>query len=199
MNPKSPLLWFFVLVLLISVVTLFGPPEQSLGPNVRVVYLHGAWVWTALIGILAAGVSGALALLTRNQALYGWSAALGRTGLFFWLTYLPLSLWAMQSNWNGLFLAEPRWRVAIVFALGGLGLQIFLAVMRDANLTALGNLIFASGLMVALNRTEQVMHPASPILESDAMRIQVFFAGLTLLALLAAWQMTRWLLQRERA
>ncbi len=199
MNPKSPLLWFFVLVLLISVVTLFGPPEQSLGPNVRVVYLHGAWVWTALIGILAAGVSGALALLTRNQALHGWTAALGRTGLFFWLTYLPLSLWAMQSNWNGLFLAEPRWRVAIVFALGGLGLQIFLAVMRDANLTALGNLIFASGLMVALNRTEQVMHPASPILESDAVRIQVFFAGLTLLALLAAWQMTRWLLQRERA
>jgi hypothetical protein len=196
---KSPVLWFFILVIVIVGVTAFGPPEQSLGSNVRVVYLHGAWVWTALIGILAAGVSGALALVTRNEALHRWSSALGRTGMFFWLTYLPLSLWAMQTNWNGLFLAEPRWRVAIVFALGGLALQIVLSLVKDSNLSSLGNLLYAAGLMYALSRTDQIMHPSSPILESDALRIQVFFGGLTLLALLAAWQMTRWWIQLERS
>jgi len=42
-----------------------------------------------------------------------------------------------------------------------------------------------------------VMHPASPILNSDAWRIQTFFLGLVLLTLLAVWQMARWWYKRE--
>jgi hypothetical protein len=37
-----------------------------------------------------------------------------------------------------------------------------------------------------------VLHPTSPILSSEAWRIQVFFFGLFLLTLLAAWQLARW-------
>jgi hypothetical protein len=44
---KSPLTLFFIVVLAIAVLALFGPEEQSLGANVRIVYLHGAWVLTA--------------------------------------------------------------------------------------------------------------------------------------------------------
>ena len=43
----SPLLLFFVTVLVIAVLALFGPEEQSLGSNVKIVYLHGAWVLAA--------------------------------------------------------------------------------------------------------------------------------------------------------
>src|SRR5512147_2018640 len=116
---KSPLAWFFITILVIAVLALFGPEEKDLGANVRIVYLHGAWVLTAELVLLLAGLAGLVGLLTPRKDFHGWSAALGRTGIFFWVTYLPLSLLAMQTNWNGMFLAEPRFRLAVIFAVTG--------------------------------------------------------------------------------
>jgi len=194
---KNPLPRFIFLLALIGVFVTYGPPEKSLGDNVRVVYLHGAWVWAAMAAFLAAGGTGLFALLTRQVALHTWSRALGRTGLFFWLTYLPISLWAMQTNWNGLFLAEPRWRIAVIFALGGVLLQIGLALTDDPIWASGSNLLYVVILGLALQSTEQVLHPDSPIFGSDAWRIQLFFAALLTLTLTAAWQITRWWHQFE--
>jgi hypothetical protein len=189
---KSPFLWFIITLLAIVVVTALGPAEKSLGTNVRVVYLHGAWVWAAMITILAAAVVGLAGLIARHNSLQYWSRALGRTGLVFWVTYLPLSLWAMQTNWNGLFLAEPRWRVAMVFAVGGLVLQIGITLLENPAWAAALNLAYALILMYVLQTTDQVMHPGSPIFGSGAWRIQVYFIVLLVLTLLAAWQVARW-------
>ena len=54
----SPLIYFFETLLLIALLASLGPQEKSLGSNVRIVYLHGAWVITAEIAILAAGSRG---------------------------------------------------------------------------------------------------------------------------------------------
>jgi hypothetical protein len=191
-TPISTWGWFSVTILTIAVFTMLGPAEASLGNHVRIVYLHGAWVWASIAAFFIAGASGGIGLLTRKQAFHCWSSAFGRTGLFFWITYLPLSLWAMQSNWNGLFLAEPRWRLALVFAIGGLLLQIGLSLAEKPILTSTFNLGYFILLMVTLQNTANVMHPASPIVSSDAWRIQVFFIGLVLLTIIAAWQMARW-------
>lgn len=188
---KSPLTWFVLNLLAIIVLTALGPAEKSLGTNVRVVYLHGAWVWAALIFIYAAAVVGTAGYLFRRQSLHYWSLALGRTGLVFWITYLPLSMWAMQTNWNGLFLSEPRWRVAIVFALGGLALQIGITLLDNPKWASGINTVYAVILSYVLASTEQVMHPGSPIFGSGAWRIQVYFLLLLVLTLLAAWQLAR--------
>lgn len=89
---KSPLFWFFIILLVIAVMTFFSPEEKSLGANVRIVYLHGAWVLTAEVAFFAAAITGLIGLVTRQAAFHHWSQALGRTGIFFWVTYLPLSL-----------------------------------------------------------------------------------------------------------
>ena len=196
---RSPLTWFGLLLVAAAGFTLLGPAEKSLGTNVRVVYLHGAWVWTALACFLAAAVLGAIGLILRRESLHRWSRALGRSGLFFWITYLPISMWAMQTNWNGLFLAEPRWRLAIVFALGGLLLQIGVVLLEDPAWASAANILYFITLILALTNTPNVMHPPAPILNSDAWRIQLFFSGLLLLTLLAAAQFARWLFQLERA
>lgn len=198
MKKNSPVLWFLLLLAAIAVVTLFGPAEKTLGTNVRVVYLHGAWVWAALVALAAAGLVGLAALVTGRDVLHSWSLALGRTGIFFWITYLPISLWAMQANWNGLFLAEPRWRVAFIFGIGGLLLQLVIPFFRLRRLSSLANVAFIAGLAYVLSQTKQVMHPPSPIFSSDVTQIQLFFVGLTLLVMVAAWQMTRWWRQYER-
>jgi len=195
---KSPLFWFLLTLLAIVLLTAIGPAEKTLGVNVRVVYLHGAWVWAAIIGFVAAALVGLAGLVSRRRELNYWSRALGRTGLFFWITYLPISMWAMQTNWNGLFLAEPRWRVGLVFAIGGLVLQVGVSLLEDPIWASVSNIIFAIVLFAALQSTEQVMHPASPIFGSDAWRIQVFFLALIALTLLAAWQLARWWRSRDR-
>ena len=194
---KSPVVLFLVSLAAIAAFTAIGPAEKTLGVNARIVYLHGAWVWAALAAFLLAGAVGLAALLARREGLHRLSRALGRSGLFFWITYLPISMWAMQANWNGLFLAEPRWRLAAVFAIGGLLLQAGLTLVEDPAWASAGNLAYVVALMLALGTTENVMHPPAPILNSDARLIQVYFLGLMALLLLAVWQVTRFWMRLE--
>jgi hypothetical protein len=198
MRRFTPLLGFLLTLAAIACITFLGPSEKSLGSNVRVVYLHGAWVWTGLIAFLAAAGVGLGGLILRRERLHRWSRALGRAGLIFWITYLPISMWAMQTNWNGLFLAEPRWRVALVFAIGGLLLQVGLTLVEEPAWASAANLVYFMALFLALRNTRDVMHPASPILSSDAWRIQLYFAGLLLLTLLAAAQLALWIYRMDK-
>jgi hypothetical protein len=188
----SPLTLFFVTLIVIALLALFGPEEQSLGANVRIVYLHGAWVLTAELAFLVAGLSGLMALITRREVFHKWSAALGRTGIVFWVTYLPLSLWAMQSNWNGLFLSEPRFRLAAIFAVTGVLLQMGLWLINTDWITSLMNLLFIVVLRVAFSTAENIMHPPpSPIFNSGNFAIIGFFVALILLSLVAGYFLTK--------
>jgi hypothetical protein len=189
---KSPLSLFLISVILIALLALFGPEEKELGANVRVVYLHGAWVLAAELAFLAAGLAGLLALVTKRDLFHNWSAALGRTGIVFWVTYLPLSLWAMQTNWNGLFLVEPRFRLALIFAVTGVLLQIGLWLINMNWVTSLANVIFIVVLRAIFAGADNVMHPPpSPIFNSGNFAIIGFFIALILLSLLAAYFLTR--------
>jgi len=174
---NNPILLFLVFLSVAIALAVSSPAEATLGANARIVYLHGAWVWASLIAFNAAGLVGFVGLLTRRQKLHLASRALGRSGLFFWVTYLPLSLWAMQANWNGLFLAEPRWRLALIFAIGGLLLQIGITLLEKPIWASITNPIYVLALFVVLQTTEKVLHPPSPMLDSQAWRIQIFFAG----------------------
>ena len=176
-------------------MTFIGPQEKSLGANVRIVYLHGAWVLTAEVAFLAAALLGAAALVTRRAGLHAWSRALGRTGTAFWVTYLPLSLWDMQSNWNGLFLAEPRFRLALIFAVTAVLLQIGLWSINLAWLTSAANLLFFISLRVAFSTASNIMHPPpSPIFNSGNFLLIAYFVILNLLTWLLAFLVARgWL------
>ena len=199
-NLKSPLTFFFVTVGIIAILAFFGPEEQSLGSNVRIVYLHGAWVLTAEIAFLFAALAGLLGLLLRRDLLHAWSAALGRTGILFWVTYLPLSLFAMEANWNGLFLAEPRFRLAMIFAVTGVLLQLGLWVFNLPWLTSLGNILYIITLRAIFASAENIMHPPpSPIFNSGNYTIIGFFVALNLLAWLAAYFLTRFFLDLKPA
>ena len=194
---KSPLTLFFITVIVIALLALFGPEEKSLGASVRIVYLHGAWVLAAELALVVSGLAGLLGLITRRADFHAWSAALGRTGIFFWVTYLPLSLWAMQSNWNGLFLAEPRFRLAAIFAVTGVLLQVGLWLINTDWITSAANLIFIIVLRLVFATAENIMHPPpSPIFNSGNFVIIGFFLALIVLTLVAAYFLTRVFLRR---
>jgi hypothetical protein len=98
----------------------------------------------------------------------------------------------MQSNWNGLFLAEPRFRLAAIFAVTGVLLQVGLWLINIEWITSAANLIFVVVLRVAFSTAENIMHPPpSPIFNSGNYVIIGFFIALILLTLIAAFFLTR--------
>jgi hypothetical protein len=98
----------------------------------------------------------------------------------------------MQTNWNGLFLAEPRWRLAVVFAISGLLMQIGVSLMETPVWASAANILFISVLILTLQNTQNVMHPPAPMLDSNAPRIQIHYVVMLVLTLFATWQVTRW-------
>jgi hypothetical protein len=196
MRRIQSLRFFLLTIIVIAIASFFGPAERSLGTNVRLVYIHGAWVWTALIAFGAAAAVGLMGWLLSRQSLHTWSGSLGQAGVFFWITYLPLSLWTMQANWNGLYLTEPRFRFAIDFAVTGILLQLAILIMRKPRYASLINIGYFAALWFTLARTEQVMHPPSPILSSNSIEIQLFFFLLLGLCVFALWWLGLWLRQR---
>jgi len=192
----SPIIYFFITVLAIALLTFLGPEEKSLGSNVRIVYLHGAWVLAAEVAFFAAALAGLLGLVLRRELLHAWSGALGRTGIVFWVTYLPLAMFAMQSNWNGLFLTEPRFRLAMIFAVTGILLQAGLWLFGISWLTSLANIVYIVALRVVFSTAQNVMHPPpSPIFSSGLWNVIGFFVGLNILAWVAGYFLTKWFLR----
>jgi hypothetical protein len=195
----NPLIEFMEVAGIIAILALFGPKDASLGANVRIVYLHGAWVLTAEVAFIAAGLTGVIGLISHLEWWNDWSAALGRSGIFFWVTYIPLSLWAMEANWNGLFLDEPRFRLAVTFAVVGLLLQFGLWIISLGWLTSASNIIYIVILRFIFSDAQYVMHPPpSPIFNSGNWQIIGVFIVLNLLSWLAAYFLSRWFIQLSR-
>jgi hypothetical protein len=189
--------WLPITLVLIALVASFAPLERTLGERARLVYFHGAWVWAGKAAFAAAAAAGLSGLLpwrapVPRRAWRRASLALGWTGLFFWLTYLPLSVWVQQANWGGIFWDEPRWRIPLILGGGGLLLQAGLVLVEDLRLASGANLAFGTALWVWLGSLQNVLHPDSPIFGSGAVRIQVFFVILVILSLffgaILAWQ-----------
>jgi len=188
--------WLALTIVVIALGTAFGPTERTLGENLRLVILHGAWVWTGKFVFAAAALAGLLGLILTRSFWPLLSLVLGRTGLLFWLTYLPMSLIVQMQNWGGIFWDEPRWRIPFTFGVVGLLLQLGLWVINQPRLTCLANLAFGVVLWGQLGGITNVLHPDSPVFGSESTAIPLFFILLTVLTLLAAAQIT-WLLYRS--
>ena len=171
-----------------------APSDVTLAGTSKVVYLHGALVWTALLTLTAAGVLGCVALaamlVRRGSLLHAWTLALGRTGLVFWLAYIPVSMLASRMAWNAVFLAEPRYVTAFrVFAIGVIVQVVIMLFNRPVVSSAL-HVAQAVVLWALLLNTPSVLHPDNPILRSTP-SIQFFFGLIVLACGLAALQVAR--------
>jgi hypothetical protein len=105
-------------------------------------------------------------------------------------------MWAMQSNWNGLFLAEPRFRLALIFAVTAVLLQVGLWLFDLPWLTSTANILFIVVLRVVFSTAANIMHPPpSPIFNSGNFPLIAYFVALNLLTWVAAYLVTRlWLI-----
>lgn len=180
------------------IVSAAVPGERFLGRSVGIVYLHGAWVWTSLAAFATAALAGLVGLARRSRDWQLWSTALGQTGALFWITYLPLSLWAMRATWGGLYLLEPRWRLGVDFAVVALMTQVGLLILDRPAWASAINVAFLAALALALTSTQAVLHPTSPVFRSDSLGVKLAFLTILGLCLGAAACLVR-LLRSRRA
>ena len=163
----SPLLAFLILVGLIALLSLFGPREASLGANVRLVYLHGAWVWTALVGFGAAALAGLVGLLFRRPRLQAWSVALGIALCASASLALPVLGRALTFSLIGLFLFYVCFEFTLVT-----GISLMTELVPGARATVMAGNLSAH----ALGRT------AWPHLSGSIQVRRALFSGIGLTA-----------------
>ncbi len=164
----------------------------------RVIYIHGAWIWAAIIGFGASALAGLIGLVLRPSRSHHISMALGRAAAIAWVTSLPLSLWAMQASWNGLLLEEPRWRLGVQFAVVALLVQGGLLAFGNPALASVANALFFILLVWGLNSAKAVMHPIAALSSSESIPIRLASALMLALALAALWQVARLVRPREQ-
>jgi hypothetical protein len=198
---------FFITLVFTGITLALVPAERSLGGNLRIVLLHGAWVETGKIVFAVSGLTGLTGLLVRwvwlkpvNKRRAGawlrWSWGAGWTGLVIWISYLLMSLYVMQINWGGFFFDEPRWKIPFTMGVVGLMLQAGLMIINWPELTAGFNALFAAALWCELGEVVNVLHPDSPVAQSGSVRIQIFFAILLILSLALAGQLAFWIIKK---
>ena len=180
-----------ILLALVATAILLAtvaPTDRILGSSLHVVYLHGAWVWAALLAFAAAAITGLIGFILHNQGLHRWSVGLGRSATVFWLTSLLLSLAAMETSWNGLFLAEPRWQLGVRFGVAAVLLQIAVSVLPRPRLGSAVNIVYFGLLAAALLAAPSVMHPPSAVFSSVSTTLRYsFLALLACAAACAGW------------
>lgn len=178
---KRPLWQFLLVVALGAIAAVFLiPPEQTLGSAIRLIYFHAAWIWTAILLCVLAALVGLTAVITRKSAAHRISAALGRAGLIFLVSYLPMALLVMKVVWNGLFFTEPRWSVPFSLTLTFLLAQIGVLFINQPVVTSLANLSFGVILVYNVSTLQSVLHPENPIFTSGSLALRTAFLLLLL-------------------
>jgi heme exporter protein C len=110
-----------VSILLLAVAAylalIYAPEELVMGQVQRVFYFHVATAWTALLGFVAAGVTGIIYLVTKDSK---WDivevAAVEISLVFFLITIVLGSIWA-RPIWNTWWTWDPRLTTAAVTEL----------------------------------------------------------------------------------
>lgn len=215
-----PLLAAVMLVLLVVWVVL-APSESRLGNLVKLVFVHGALVWTGLLAFSIAGALGLLSLVLSHlvgsvapalrlsaPVWYRGTEAAGLGALIIWLATVVSSMavtgltWGQLVAWN-----EPRVQATGLILLAALALLIVARLVANRDFTAIVGVLMGIVPWILVQRAGVIRHPVDPIGESQSAAIQIFYLlilltvvglGLTLIAWLWARAEERAALVRDR-
>ena len=176
-------------------IVWLSPNEQTLGEGMKWVYIHLAFIWTAMLGML---VVGALSLVLVFSAWAGWrrwadAASWATLGVL--VLALASSIVVMQVNWGGIAWDEPRTQsllrtLAIWVIVQVAGPWISDRRLRGA-LTALAVIV----AIIPMRFGPLVMHPIDPLGTSSSNPIRLASAGLFGVVLIAAASAV-WVIQK---
>ena len=187
-----PLLAGLGIVLL--VLLWLSPAERTLGQTVKLVYLHGALVRTAMILFAISFPVNLAALLGGQGGWLVWGKALIWTAVLIWLIHTLFSMVTTYVAW-GVFIAwfEPRTRFTFTLALAGVVIVAIAHLVDDGRFSALVYLLLAGLTMGLAPRLGAIQHPLNPIGSSPSNTIRAYYAAIQLVALAMSGLVVGWL------
>ena len=195
-QPKLSLLFALLLGLLIALLWL-SPAEQTLGQSIKLVYLHGALVRTAVILFVASVPVNLVAMITKRNSWFVWGKAVILSAVIIWLLHTLFSMITTYATW-GVFIAwfEPRTRFTFNLAAVSLIVVLVTQLVNNRVFTSVAFLLLAGLTLVLLPTLGFVQHPLDPIGMSTSGQIRLFYAGISLITLglgglLAIWMRGR--------
>lgn len=190
---------FLGLALALVLLLWLSPAERTLGQTVKLVYLHGALVRTAMILFVISLPAHLVALITRRNAWLAWGQAFSWTAVTVWLVHTLVSMMTTYAAW-GVFIAwfEPRTRFTFILAAVGLIIGGVAYLIADDRFTALVFALLAGLVLLLLPQLGFIQHPLDPIGTSPSTEIQIFYAAIGLVSLLMGGLVTVWLQARLR-
>jgi hypothetical protein len=187
------------LVLFLAVWLVLAPAEARLGQVVKLIYVHGALVWTGLLTFGLSGLLGLIALFLghtarrRAAAWYRGTRAAGQAALVVWVLYTISAMVVTGLTW-GQWVAwgEPRVRATGMILLAAVAAAVAVRLVDQRDFAATVNVALGIAPWLVVSRVEAIRHPVNPIGGSGSTAIQDFYllivltvAGLA--ATLVAW------------
>lgn len=176
------------------ILTWLAPEEKTLGNLVKLVYVHAATTWVALIMYTLAGLIGLGYLVWRQNSFYQWSSAIEKTAILFWIGQIALGLLAMRFIWGGFYWGEPRVILAWAILLVSVSSYVISTISEKPAVISLLNFGVALTLWILIIKLANVLHPGKAILGSPETNIKLFTGLIALFFLGAAAQLTRYIL-----
>jgi hypothetical protein len=183
-------------VVLAAIILILMPLEKTLGQVIKVVYLHGALSRAGMIGLMAAGVTGVLFLVTRRTVLAAWTRGLLLSGWLFWVLHFIVSMPATRLTW-GPWIAWGEPRVTMTLQLSAAGLVVLLIswLVRDDRFTAGAAALLALAVGWLAFATGVIRHPLDPTGSSPSTTLQLIYLLLLVPIVggmvLVAWRISR--------
>lgn len=182
------------LAALLGIWVVLSPAESRLGNVVKLVYVHGALVWTGLLAFTVAGLLGLVALVVRRPTWYRSTQAAGLAALIIWGVYAVSAMavtaltWGQLIAWN-----EPRVRATGLILVAAIVLFIVARLVDQADFTAAVNLLMGVVPWVLVSQADAIRHPVNPIGGSGSATMQGFYLLIVLTIVLLAGTLILWL------
>jgi hypothetical protein len=205
-NRTLPVLAVVLLALLLLWV-LLAPSETRLGNLVKLVFVHGALVWSGLLAFTTAGALGLVALAARHvlgavvpaaktvaPALYRGTAAASLAALIVWIAYVISSMavtgltWGQVIAWN-----EPRVQATGLILLAALVLYVVARLVANDEFTAIVSVLMGVVPWIVVGQAGVIRHPVDPIGGSESSAIQTYYFLILLTVIGLALTLIAWL------
>jgi hypothetical protein len=165
---------------------------------VKLVYLHGALVRTAVL-IFAASLPVNMVALAKGAGGWStWGKALAWTAILAWLAHTLFSMVTTYAAW-GVFIAWDEPRTRFTFSLAAIAVVIagVATMVGNARFSALALAALAGLTLGLLPGQGIVQHPLDPIGTSPSVTIQAFYAAILVVSLAMGGLLAVWLQARS--
>lgn len=186
------------LTALLLALLWISPAESTLGQTVKLVYLHGALVRTAIVLLVLSLPVNLVGLISGRAGWLAWGRALAVAALLIWLGHTLVSMITTYATW-GVFIAwfEPRTRFTFNLAFVAVLVLAVDWLMNNRRFSALAFGGLAAAALALLPNLGFVQHPLDPIGQSTSGSIHLFYTAILVVSLGLGGLLALWLGQPD--